>query len=170
MNCGLTGGARIVRFHRKVERSALTINLKLKRSKEKVNRLIPAISRAQLEISNLLKEWFDERFAALKESVAVDPTLEGRISDQKAIVRALETQQSAPAPLPIRHFIHYWILAIAAAMTPCFWLVRFHRRQLRIAAGRCLICGYDLRATHGRCPECGTVASVLRNAAEKQPG
>jgi hypothetical protein len=47
------------------------------------------------------------------------------------------------------------VLALPAAVWGVV-LVR-RRRARRLAAGRCLGCGYDLRATPQRCPECGRV-------------
>lgn len=64
-------------------------------------------------------------------------------------------------------FMPCWLAAGLSACLPAIWWRRRRQRQLlqrRLAAGRCLHCGYDLRATPGRCPECGTFAPQLPSA------
>jgi rubrerythrin len=54
--------------------------------------------------------------------------------------------------------VSYWLLCAVTAVLP---LQQAHAwRRVRLRTKRCLCpqCGYDLRATPERCPECGAVA------------
>jgi hypothetical protein len=65
--------------------------------------------------------------------------------------------------------VPYGYLFLAAA-APAAWLLVVRRRYLQ-RAGRnlCRQCGYDIRATPGRCPECGTEpAPALGAGGESQ--
>jgi len=54
--------------------------------------------------------------------------------------------------------VPYWFLSLLFACGGLPLLLRLRaqrRRSRRLRANQCLSCGYDLRATSGRCPECG---------------
>jgi hypothetical protein len=50
-----------------------------------------------------------------------------------------------------------WLSASLAAVLPAVWLYRWKRRRRAYQQGLCPACGYDLRASPDRCPQCGAV-------------
>jgi hypothetical protein len=59
----------------------------------------------------------------------------------------------------------FWFAALLTAGVPAAWTVERARRGRRVKEGRCHSCGYDLRATPDRCPECGAVAKGIAMGA-----
>jgi hypothetical protein len=67
-------------------------------------------------------------------------------------------------------FVPIWMLLFLFAIPPGIWLEQRRSQNLtrkRFTTGCCLQCGYDLRASQDRCPECGT---LIVAAAVQSPG
>jgi hypothetical protein len=62
--------------------------------------------------------------------------------------------------------IPHWLVAMLTAVLPLYCLLDMKKRRTlkrRLNTGYCASCGYDLRATMDRCPECGTIPSTNTN-------
>lgn len=57
----------------------------------------------------------------------------------------------------------HWCLSFGFGLIPAFWIADYCKgNRLKLSGMFCSSCGYDLRATPGRCPECGEVASIAK--------
>lgn len=84
---------------------------------------------------NSLPDWMSFGFDSFEPNITGGPALEDRITK---------------AWMPL------WFVFLLT-LIPLAFIYRSIRRENRFASGLCRKCGYDLRETPKRCPECGTV-------------
>ncbi len=65
--------------------------------------------------------------------------------------------------------VPHWLIAMVAGMIFLLAIQPDWRRHRRRAKGLCPACGYDLRASPDRCPECGWMSRELVEPIEKTP-
>lgn len=71
--------------------------------------------------------------------------------------RELDLEEGETAPYANTRYlvVPHWLLFILSGLLPALWIVRLKRRPSG-STSECPSCGYDLRASKDRCPECGT--------------
>jgi hypothetical protein len=77
------------------------------------------------------------------------------ITDRRGLLYFYNVQW--PGPFGANLHIPFHTLAFPLTIPLATWLWRIYKRRRRFPSGSCPNCGYDLRATPHRCPECGAL-------------
>jgi len=123
-----------------------------------------AISFALLLFSTIM--WVRSYIKSDLQSFFTPNKWETLVSSDEGVIEFFGTwspDEKDKHPFETTHYsVRYWMLALAAGLLPSAWLtfrlppiLRQRVRSQRQERRQCPNCGYDLRATPDRCPECG---------------
>lgn len=84
--------------------------------------------------------------------------LQTRDGDKEAVLKNGTLSSSIYLPAARIEFWRVWygVAVFVFALLPVVRISRYWIRRGRMKPGCCAVCGYDLRASTARCPECGT--------------
>jgi hypothetical protein len=92
------------------------------------------------------------------KATAFDSGTSVRLIRNKLLVERTRAAASLKrVPYSGRKSFSYFLVSMLFGMPSIVWLIRRAGAKNRSRRGLCHVCGYDLRATPERCPECGTV-------------
>jgi hypothetical protein len=108
--------------------------------------------------------------SAVQTSLARLKQLRAPATQQLQEINVLQSgiQQLADQAAPFRFFdvvVPWWFIMVLAVIVPALWIRRYRLHRRAVEAGLCVSCGYDLRATPARCPECGAIPTAAKGSA-----
>jgi hypothetical protein len=114
-------------------------------------------------------EWIGTRHGETHPLLPHGVTYWGRFGEMQSVL--LTEYRGGPSFLWVRlHLIEFvfasllvWVAFLGR------WLLKVRRSRRRIEQGLCPMCGYDLRASRERCPECGATSVRAVSSLCDQP-
>ena len=117
-----------------------------------------ATRRTQEQIDRGIR--FDDRENQLTDIKELNAIIERALKIENDALKS-EQELGSLGQIPESAYFKYKLGAGTFAILPAIWLLGvIHLSTRRSRRGLCLKCGYDLRATPDRCPECGAVPST----------
>ena len=122
-------------------------------------------SELDARLKAMMSEYYDNpdiraAVVASNKPFAVSRTTEHSIAGVRLQRTTVGAVMRGPKGEGFGVVVPFWLLALLAFLPAFWWWLLRRRRERRRAGGLCADCGYDLRATPGRCPECGAVAAA----------